>query len=551
MTTLRLKYKDTYIENILPSSKVEEISKKVQKDFEFPIIGAKYNNLFIELNETINENGTIEFLDRTSKEGNSIYESTLEFLTIASAKEVLKDKTDILINYSLDNGIYCEVEGQDITSETVKNIEDKMREMVSQDLSIVKIKVLRKDAIKHFTKQGQMDKVKNLNYTSSSTIDLHKLKDTYDYFFGPLAAKTSQIDSFKLTYIKNNMFVVNYPSTSKPKEISTYIEHSGIIKKYEETQNWSRIIDIKIASDLNKWYAEGKYQDIISLFETHFESQLSKIAEEIYKQKSSIKIVLISGPSSSGKTITTKKLSLYLNAKGIKTHQVSLDDYLVDRLKTPKDENGDYDYDNIKATDIALFNSHLSSILKGEKTEIPTHDFTTGKLIYSGKYIKMEENDILLIEGTHALNDKLTMDIERKNKYKVYIEPLACLKIDNHNRIRTTDIRKLRRIVRDSRTRNTSAEETLKMWPNVDRGTFENIYPYQDDADAVINSALGYEIGVLRTYAEPLLYGINPNSEVYPEAIRLINLLRQFIPISSEGVPKDSIIREFIGEGIY
>ena len=396
-----------------------------------------------------------------------------------------------------------------------------------------------------------MDKVKNLNYTSSSTIDLHKLKDTYDYFFGPLAAKTSQIDSFKLTYIKNNMFVVNYPSTSKPKEISTYIEHSGIIKKYEETQNWSRIIDIKIASDLNKWYAEGKYQDIISLFETHFESQLSKIAEEIYKQKSSIKIVLISGPSSSGKTITTKKLSLYLNAKGIKTHQVSLDDYLVDRLKTPKDENGDYDYDNIKATDIALFNSHLSSILKGEKTEIPTHDFTTGKLIYSGKYIKMEENDILLIEGTHALNDKLTMDIERKNKYKVYIEPLACLKIDNHNRIRTTDIRKLRRIVRDSRTRNTSAEETLKMWPNVDRGTFENIYPYQDDADAVINSALGYEIGVLRTYAEPLLYGINPNSEVYPEAIRLINLLRQFIPISSEGVPKDSIIREFIGEGIY
>lgn len=551
MTTLRLKYKDTYIENILPSSKVEEISKKVQKDFEFPIIGAKYNNLFIELNETINENGTIEFLDRTSKEGNSIYESTLEFLTIASAKEVLKDKTDILINYSLDNGIYCEVEGQDITSETVKNIEDKMREMVSQDLSIVKIKVLRKDAIKHFTKQGQMDKVKNLNYTSSSTIDLHKLKDTYDYFFGPLAAKTSQIDSFKLTYIKNNMFVVNYPSTSKPKEISTYIEHSGIIKKYEETQNWSRIIDIKIASDLNKWYAEGKYQDIISLFETHFESQLSKIAEEIYKQKSSIKIVLISGPSSSGKTITTKKLSLYLNAKGIKTHQVSLDDYLVDRLKTPKDENGEYDYDNIKATDITLFNSHLSSILKGEKTEIPTHDFTTGKLIYSGKYIKMEENDILLIEGTHALNDKLTMDIERKNKYKVYIEPLACLKIDNHNRIRTTDIRKLRRIVRDSRTRNTSAEETLKMWPNVDRGTFENIYPYQDDADAVINSALGYEIGVLRTYAEPLLYGINPNSEVYPEAIRLINLLRQFIPISSEGVPKDSIIREFIGEGIY
>ncbi len=551
MNTFKLKYKDTYIENILPSSTVHEISKKVQKDFTYPIIGAKYNNLFIDLDEVIKENGTIEFLDRSSKEGNSIYERTLEFLIIVSAKEVLKDKTDIHINYSLDSGIYCEVEGQAITNKTVSNIENKMKEIVSDDLPIIKSKVLRTNAIRHFTQTGQMDKVKNLNYTSNSTVDLHKIKNTYDYFFGPLAARTSQIDRFKLTYIDKNMFVVTYPNIRKPEEIPDYVEHKNIIKKYEEVQKWSKIINIKIASDLNSWYAEGKYQDIISLFETHFESELSKVAEDIYKKKNDIKIILIAGPSSSGKTITTKKLSLYLKAKGIKTHQISLDDYLVDRLQTPKDENGDYDYDNIGATDVDLFNRNLTSMLKGEKTEIPNHDFINGKLRYNGNYIKMEKEDILLIEGTHALNDILTKEIERKNKYKIFITPLVYLKIDNHNRIRTTDIRKLRRIVRDSRTRNTTAEQTLKMWSNVDRGTFENIYPYQDDADAVINSSLGYEIGVLRTYAEPLLYGISPNSKVYPEAIRLINLLRQFIPITSEGVPKDSIIREFIGEGIY
>ena len=273
------------------------------------------------------------------------------------------------------------------------------------------------------------------------------------------------------------------------------------------------------------------------------------MAEQIYRRRNDIKIILMAGPSSSGKTTTAKRLSLYLRAKGLKPHQISLDDYFVDRDKTPRDENGDYDFASLEALDIDLFNSHLKKLLRGEKVCLPRFDFVKGKKIYEDRCVKLGEEDILIVEGIHTLNDVLTKYIKAVNKFKIFITPIVQLKIDNHNRIRTTDVRKLRRLVRDSRYRGTSAEATLKIWHNVDKEAENYIYPYQDDVDVVINSALSYEIGVLRIFAEPLLYGIKPTSEVYTEAIRLINLLRQFLPISSEDVPKDSILREFIGEG--
>ena len=366
-----------------------------------------------------------------------------------------------------------------------------------------------------------------------------------------MAYDTSQIDKFSITYIKNNYFVVNYPSCLNPSKVSNYVEHDNLFKKYAELLKWGRTINIRMASDLNDWGARGEYGDAIRIFETNFESELSKVAEDIYRHRDDVKVILLSGPSSSGKTTTSKKLSLYLQARGIKTKQISLDDYLVERKLTPKDENGEYDFDDIKATDVKLFNSHLNKILNGEEVSVPRHDFESGTNVYDGNDIKLDDGELLIVEGTHALNDKMTEGIKRENKYKIFISPLAFLKIDNHNRVRTTDIRKLRRIVRDSRFRGTSAEETLKMWHNVDKGTSLNIYPFQYDTDYIINSSLSYEIGVLRIYAEPLLYGIGPDSPVYPEALRLINLLRQFMPISSEEVPKDSILREFIGEGVF
>lgn len=551
MRKIKLKYKDTYIDDIIPGTSLYEVSKLVQKDFEYPILGAKLNHITVDLNCPITENSTVEFLDRSSRVGNRIYSRSLEFLVIVAAKEVLNPKADVLINYSLDNGIYCEIVNQRVTKKHIEMLEVKMQELVKQKLLFTKSKVSRFDAIKYFRKNGQIDKVKNLNYTSNSTVDLNRLNDVYDYFFGPIVHNTGQINRFKINYLGNSSFVISYPDLNHPRVVIKYQHHEKIFEKYKEYEEWGKLIDIDMVADLNEIGAKGNYTDAIRLFETHYENQLSIVAERIYHKRKNIKLVLLSGPSSSGKTTTTKKLALYLRAKGLKPHQISLDDYFVDRDKTPKDENGEYDYANIKATDTELFNIHLKKLMRGERVNIPKFDFVKGKKVYEDNYLKLGDDDILLVEGIHTLNDALTKNIKRENKFKIFVTPIVQLKIDNHNRVRTTDLRKLRRIVRDSRFRGTGAEATLKIWHNVDKEAVENIYPYQDDVDIVINSALSYEIGVLRIYAEPLLYGIKSTSDVYAEAIRLINLLRQFLPISSEEVPKDSILREFIGEGIY
>lgn len=550
MKTLKIKYKGYYIEGITSGTSLYEISKRVKDDFKYDILGAKFKNQIVDLSKEITENGEVEFYDRSSAVGNRIYARSLEFLTIVAAYEVLDKNSDILINYSLDNGIYCEVVGQKLTGKLVLEIEEKMNELSKARLPYTKSIVSRFDAINYFEKTGRQDKVNSLNYTSNSTINLYKLNGIYDYFFGTLAYDTGQISKFKVTYQKQNTFVVTYPSQRKPRMVDEYINHSMLNMKYQEYKNWGENLNLDMVSDLNKIGTTGNYNDIIRLFETHYEEELSNVAEMISKRKN-VKLILIAGPSSSGKTTTSKKLSLYLRVKGLVPHQISLDDYFVDRNKTPKDENGNYDYANIKATDIHLFNEHLNKLLKGQEVLLPRFDFVKGKKVYENTYLSLGENDVLIIEGIHTLNDEITKNVPAENKFKIYLSPLVALKIDNHNRVHTTDVRKIRRIVRDNQFRGTNAEETLKIWPNVDKEALENIYPYQDSADAIINSALTYEMGVLRIFAEPLLYGIKPNSEVYPEAIRLINLLRNFMPITSEIVPKDSLLREFIGGGTY
>ena len=551
MNTVKVKYKNIYIENIVPGTTLYEISKCAEKDFTFPIIGAKLNNLSVDLNTTVLEDCEVEFFDRSSNEGNRIYGRTLEFMIIVIAKNFLSRKTDVHINYSLDNGIYCEVVGHKVDEKEIANFEAAMKELVKAKLPITKSKVSRLDAIKYFEAGRQFDKVKNLNYNSNSTVDLYRLSDIYDYFFGPLAYDTSQVSRFKINYLGDNSFIICYPSVKSPAFITKYTHHEMILDTDRQYQKWGKLINIDMVSDLNEIGSAGNYGDAIRLFETHYENQLSEVAEKIYQKRKDIKLVLLSGPSSSGKTTTAKKLSLYLRAKGLKPHQISLDDYYMDKRKTPKDEDGNYDFASIKATDVSLFNDHLKKLLKGEEVGIPTYDFIKGKKIYEDKYLKLGTDDILVIEGIHTLNDALTKSVDKKNKYKIFVTPIIQLKIDNHNRIRTTDLRKIRRIVRDSRFRGWSAEDTLKIWHNVDKESYQNVYPYEDDADFVINSSLSYEMGVLRIYAEPLLYAIKPDSEVYDEAIRLINILRQFLPISSEEVPKDSILREFIGEGVF
>ncbi len=320
-----------------------------------------------------------------------------------------------------------------------------------------------------------------------------------------------------------------------------------VFNAFLDYTKWGDIIGISSAASLNEFVSTGRYDEIIRLSEAHYESQLADIADQIYESKNDIKLVLIAGPSSSGKTTTAKKLEVYLQSKGFKTHSISTDDYFVDREKTPKDENGDYDFEALETVDIDLFNKHLAKLLDGEKVTLPRFNFITGKRETTSNTITLGERDLLIIEGIHGLNEDLTPSVERNRKFKIYISPLTQLNIDNHNRIHTSDTRRLRRIIRDNKTRGYNAADTLQRWPKIRMGEEKYIFPFQDDCDAIINSALIYELGVLKTYAEPLLFSVSEDDETYPEAIRLINFLRNFLPIPSDEVPRDSVLREFIG----
>lgn len=524
-----------------------EISKNLQKDFKYPILIGTCDNLLTNLKHKIYSDTTVEFFDRSSVYGSRAYARSLEFLVTTCSALVLGEENDILIDYTLDNGIYCEVKNKKITENTVKLIEIKMRELVKQKIAYEYVNVTKLDAMKYFESTGQLDKVENLRYLSDSTIKLYKIGKHYDYFFGPLTYDTGQTDLFELIYLDERGFIIVCPKRKHPEDSISFIHHKKIFEKYRSYQSWSRKVNLNLSSDLNKLGTTGKYNEAVSLSETYYNDQLSKVAEDIDKKQDKIKLILMSGPSSSGKTTTSKKLKIHLKARGITIHELSLDDYFIKREDTPKDETGNYDYASLKALDLELFNNHIERLLKGEKVELPTYNFTKGEREFLGNSMQLKEDEILLIEGIHTLNDDLTKYIPRENKYKIFINPFTPLKIDNHNRVHSADIRKLRRIVRDNNFRGMSAEETLKIWPNVVKEAEESIYPYQDEVDVIINSSLNYEIGVLKIYAEPLLFAIREDSDYYKEAYSLINLLRNFLPISSELVPKDSVLREFIG----
>ena len=494
---------------------------------------------------------SIDFYDRSSGVGNSIYGRTAQFLLIVAIKKILGNDTEVIIENSIDKGFYAKITNENINKTIIKKIEEKMKEISKTDYIINKVSVSRFDAIKFFKKKKQEDKVKVLKYISNSYINLYRIDDIYDYFYGDLAYSTGQIDDFKLTYIKGEGFVLSYPDTYNPECTLDYVHHEKLFNSFDNFAKWCQTIGISNAADLNEIISQGKYNELIRLSETYYNNQLSNIAEKIYNNKNNVRLVLIAGPSSSGKTTTSKKLEVYLQSKGIKTHQISIDDYFYNRDKTPRLPNGELDTESLNAVDVTLFNKHLTKLLEGETVELPEYNFLLGKREYNGKKLKIGKDDMIIIEGLHGLNDDLTLSIERKNKYKIYISALTQLNVDNHNRIHTSDTRKLRRIIRDNKYRSYNSSTTLKMWKTIREGEEKFIFPYQDDADVIVNSALVYEMGILKTYAEPLLFSVEETDENYPEALRLINLLRNILPIPSDDVPKDSVLREFIGGSCF
>lgn len=551
MKRIKLKYKDGYIENIEQGTPLYEIAEAAKKDYKYKIVGAKLGPLLTNLNTVVTANSTLEFYDMSSSIGNRIYSRSLEFLAGAATRKIFGQEADIIIDYSIENGIHCEIIGKKINSIHVQKIEDTMRKLVEQKLPIESMIVDRIEAMKYLKKTGQKDKADIIRYLTDDTIMVNHLGNMYDYFYGPLVHNTEILTKFNLENTGDNTFIIVYPTKDSPNRIKKYISHPLTEKTYKKFSHWGKIVGIPTVSVLNQVITKGMGEAAVRFFEAHYNEEISEVIEAINKKKDKVKMILLAGPSSSGKTTTSMKIGLYLRVKGIVFKKVSLDDYFIDRKYCPKDENGNYDFSDIKALDIKLFQKQLKDMLAGKKVLMPRYNFVTGKQEFNDNYIKLNEGEMLVIEGIHTLNEELTSIIPREQKFKIFQSPLAGLKIDNHNRLHATDIRKIRRIVRDNTFRGTSAEDTLSMWPNVDREAEKNIYPYQDDIDAIINSSLGYELNVLKIYAEPLLFGIDIDSPVYPEAKRLINLLSAFLTISSDMVPKDSILREFIGGSIF
>lgn len=546
---IKIEYNNNIYE-FMEDTTLKEISEKFKGDFAYPILVARVDNEIEELTYKVGKKCKIDFYDRSSLLGNAVYSRAVHFMMIVAIKKVLGADAEVRIEHSIDKGVYCTLENKEITENKLKKVEEKMYEIVNTDYKFVKLNVSRRDAIQYFKNKHQMDKVKVFKYISNTFINLYRLDDYYDYFFSNMPYSTKVLDDFKLTYINKSGFVLSYPSVENPKYTKDYSHHEKLFNAFLEYTNMGKILDVTNAADLNEVVTTGNYNYLIQLAEARYNSQLSNVADIISKNKN-IKVVLLAGPSSSGKTTTSKKLEIYLRAHGFRTHSISTDDYFLDLKDTPKKPNGDYDFESIRAVDTDLFNKQLLKLLNGEKVLLPEYNFILGSREYKKKYLQLKENDIIVIEGLHALNPELTLAIDDINKFKIYISPLTQLNIDNHNRIHTSDTRRLRRIIRDNKYRGYNATETLKSWKNITEGEEEYVFPYQNDADVIINSALIYELGVLKTYAEPLLFSVSEEDEVYPEAIRLINFLRNFLPIPSDDVPKDSVLREFIGGSCF
>ena len=528
---------------------LQEIYMEHQEEHRYPIIIARVNNRLRELSYKLSEDSVVEFLDLTSPEGNRVHINGLTLIMLYAIKKLYGKSADIRVEHSLDKGIYCQTSFK-LTEAKLSAIKEEMKIIIQKDMPIKKLIIDRLEAIQYFKNIGDITKARVMKYNTDTYITLYRLGNVYNYFYNMMPPSTGKTKDFDLTYIKGNGFTLRFPTIYINDKIKKYTHHPNMFEIFNEYKEWAKIIGVENSTDLNRVVSTGKIGDLIKVDETLQSNKLLNIAKEINSKRNQIRIVLLAGPSSSGKTTTSRKLCMYLKSFGIFPKTLGMDDYFLEREETPKDKNGNYDYECLEALDLKLFNHQVGELLKGEKVKIPTYNFSLGKKEYN-TYMELEDNDILIIEGIHALDNKVLSNINRKNKYKIYISPLTELNMDMHNRISTTDNRLLRRIIRDNRTRNYNVEQTLKQWPSVRRGEELYIFPFQDEADATINSAAIYEIGVLKTYVEPLLYSVETTSPYYEEAKRLIDFLRVFLPIPSDAIPEDAILREFIGGSYF
>lgn len=537
--------KKEYVKGI----KLKEVAETLKKDYPFGVICGNYNNRIINGEDTLTKSGRLSLYDINTCQGNKIYEKGLIYLFELAAIEVLGKGTSITVKHSIDRGIFCKI-NKEVKEEDILKIKKLMKEKVSQKIPFVKIETSKEDAIAYFKSIKREDKARTLFYNSSSYIKLYKLEDMYNYIIGDLPEDTGILKYFDLSLIKDRGIVVRFPSVYDQGKVKKYTHHNNYFNSLEEYSNWGSNLNITNIGELNEFIINNNVGDIIQLSEIMQDYKLLNIAEQIVLNKEDYKIVLLSGPSSSGKTTTSMKLSLYLKSLGLNPTHLSIDDYFHEREETPIGVDGKPDFESLAAVDTKLFDNQVSKLLKGVKVKVPTFNFIEGRKEYK-RVVELKENDILIIEGLHALNEDILTNIPKKKKFKVYISPLTYLGIDNDNRISMTDIRLLRRMIRDNRTRGYNPSKTLNSWRSVRDGEEKYVFPYQDNADVIFNSSLAYELAVLKTFAEPLLFTIKEDDPEYLTAKRLIELLKFVLPIPSETVPQISILREFIGGSYF
>lgn len=509
------------------------------------VLGVKKNNEVYSLLDKVTKDEQIEFFDYTSPIGAQMNKAAIKFILEVALKTRFPG-SEVYFEHSVPGGMLGEIIYSKVLSEEeFKVLNADMFDLVKKDLEIKKFNILTNDAIKFYQDTKNYEKAFNV-LSNDSVIAMYELNNFLNYFYVLMPSSTGLVKNFQLIYLGENKFIVLYPSNLTNGKMPEYISRTNIIEAFYKGKNWLKKLNTPYVSDLNNLVSSSKIKGFIESCELYFNDQIRKCSEEIVNHPN-YKFIMIAGPSSSGKTTTTRVLSSYLRSIGYDPIQLSIDDYFVDRELTPKDKDGNFDYECLEAIDIELLNKNLLDLLKGESVDLPTYNFILGRKEYNNRVIKMASNSIILMEGLHSLNDNLTPYLPKENKYKIYLSPFIPLNIDRHNYISTIDLRLIRRIIRDNRTRGADVTQTIKQWQSVRNGEEKYIFPYVGTANIVINTALPYEIGVLKVYADPLLLSISNDSRYYEETRRLIKFLKSFYPISSELVDKSSILREFIG----
>lgn len=529
-----------------------KIAQEYQSKYEYPIVLLMKDNKLCELHKKLKKEGTIEFITTQDQIGHETYGRSVSLLLLKALHHVAgyDNITKVTMHYSVSSGYYYTIDGDIVLNEDFLNkVKAYMLELVERKIPILKRSVGTDEAIELFHNHKMYDKEKLFRFRRVSRVNIYSLEEYEDYFYGFMVNHTGYLKYFDL-YLYDDGLVLQLPKRENPKEVPPFVPRPKIFQVQKESAQWSEAIQADTVGDLNERITKEGASNLILIAEALQEAKIAQIAKKIV-EAGNRKFIMIAGPSSSGKTTFSHRLSMQLSAQGMKPHPIGVDNYFVNREDTPLDSNGNYNFECLEAIDVKQFNEDMSALLRGEEVELPRFNFKTGHREYKGDFLKLGEEDVLVIEGIHCLNDRLSSSLPSESKFKIYISALTQLNIDEHNRIPTTDGRLIRRIVRDARTRGASAKATIGMWNSVRRGEEENIFPYQESADVMFNSALIYELAVLKLYAEPLLFSITKEEPEYAEAKRLLKFLDYFLGVPSESIPSNSILREFVGNGCF